>query len=102
MNYIYDIGTSHLLTFDADANMRSSSYSDFDLDKATKESGYTKVNLRLGFAPSDNNWSIYAYGKNIGNVQRYSFIFDTPNVPGSYTGTPGLGRILGVGFTKNF
>ena len=61
---------------------------------------YSLYNLRAGYSSADERWSVFLWGKNLGDKEYFSFLRDGPF--SEWTGLYGEPRTYGVDFTLNF
>ena len=79
----------------ADANYRSSTYSDASDSNYVKIDGYTLVNLRAGFLFS-NGWEAFVWAKNVFDQHYFQYLSAQPGNSGAVFGLLGDPRTVGV------
>lgn len=73
-----------VLTFGADVNYTSSFFTALDLDPASKQDSFTKLNLRVELADVDDSWSVALVGKNLSDKTTTSWVNDVPIFGGHF------------------
>jgi iron complex outermembrane receptor protein len=65
VRYGFDIGPGDKLTFDADANYRTSTYPQFNPAPPSRQNAYALVNARVTYQPIHSRWSFTLFSKNL-------------------------------------
>lgn len=97
LDHFYPIGNNLELRTTLDLNYTDDFYSALDLDPATVHNSYTKVNLRVGIATTDDKWSVAVIAKNLTDKKTRVWNNDVPVTnSGSYFGVPERPRSVAI------
>ncbi len=81
--HVHSFGRYELLT-SLDINYMDKVFRAADLDPASMQDGFTKINASLIFGPSGGWWDIALIGKNLTDESTYSFVNDVPTLLGTH------------------
>ena len=94
--YVYPLTSSMLIRFDIDAAYKDDYFLDGDLDPATLQDSYYKINARVGLAGAKDKWEVAVYGRNLTDETTYTYATDAPLSAGIYGGWVEEPRIIGL------
>lgn len=102
-----NVGMSVTVPIDADIQARfdpsvyfsSSYYQSATADPLFEQSGYAKVDLRIGVGPADRSWEVAVLGKNLTDKKTASFRNGIASSPGSYFLLPERPRSIAIQFS---
>ncbi len=94
--YTQDVGASYKARLNIGAKYSSGYNTGSDLDPGKYQNGYILTNVRLGFGPHNDRWSIEAWAENVFDTDYKQVAFDSgfQNVPTTPTGV--LDAFLGA------
>ncbi|WP_404340957.1 TonB-dependent receptor [Pseudoalteromonas mariniglutinosa] len=101
LDYTKELTAAMELTFNIESVFKASYYTNYDLNPFTEQSGYGKINMRLGLMNYDNGWSLALLGKNLSDKYTSSYSTDMSFSPaGMYAMwvEPGRTVALQVGY----
>jgi iron complex outermembrane recepter protein len=107
-SHVYPMGTSIFgqpieLRTNLSVFLTSEFQTDFDGDPDTIQSGYYKLDLRVGIASQDDKWEVAFVGRNLTDRVTALFMGDQPGGNGqAHFATAATPRQLGVQFRYNF
>ncbi|MGO2371449.1 MAG: TonB-dependent receptor [Pseudoalteromonas prydzensis] len=74
-DYSKAVGADLEFAFNLESVFKSSYYTNYDLNPYTEQSGYGKVNMRIGLIDHNNGWSLALLGKNL--TDKYTTTYST-------------------------
>ena len=101
-SYEHAIGENLLFRFNLDAAYKDEYFLDGDLDPATLQDSWVKVNGRIGLASANDTWEVSLYGRNLTDEETYTFSLDSPLSAGVFGAWAEEPRILGLQARYNF
>lgn len=83
-DYTKDFSENWYLSARIDVNYKDDFYTDGDLDEASLQEAYTKINVRLAVSSTDERWELAIYGRNLTDKVTYTASLDAPLSAGNY------------------
>jgi len=101
LDYVKAVGADREFTFNLESVFKSSYYTNYDLNPFTEQSGYGKINMRLGLIDHNDGWSLALLGKNLGDKYTTTYSTDMSFSPAGMYGVwvePGRSVALQAGY----
>ena len=96
------IGDNLLFRLNLDAAYKDDYFLDGDLDAATLQESWVKVNGRIGIASANDTWEVSLYGRNLTDEETFTFVTDAPLSAGIFGAWAEEPRIVGLQARYNF
>jgi len=81
---------------DATVRYRSDAYLEENLSPASYQDSFAKVDLRVGLAAADDQWTLALIARNLTNENTSAYAFGTPFVAGAETYVVDPGRVVSI------
>lgn len=86
-SYVADLSEGFELRVDPSAYFTSRYFQSATADPLLEQTGYTKIDLRVGFGPADRTWELAVIGKNLTDKKTASF-------RNQFAGSPGTNSVI--------
>lgn len=97
--YERPVAGGYTVNLDTRVNFNSRYFEQANGDPLSIQSGFAKLDARLGFGPDSRRWEFAVIGRNLTDKATASFRSPLPSSPGSYQGLPDRPRSVALQFS---
>lgn len=101
-DYSHQITDNWLLSARVDVNYKDEFFTDGDLDPASLQDAYTKIDARVGLSTLDDRWEVAVFGRNLTDEATLTASLDAPLSAGIMASWIEEPRVIGVQLRHSF